>query len=72
MERMLPGDEGEKAYMPNTVNRPIGNMRTLYETYFSQRGEENRLSPFRKMFFKGGSRVEIPPFEDDWVRSRIL
>ncbi|HBT37058.1 MAG TPA: integrase [Hyphomonas sp.] len=72
MERMIPREEGEKPAKPNTANRHIGNMRTLYEAYFSHKGDEERLNPFRKMFFKGESRVDVPPFEDDWVRSKIL
>ena len=72
MERMIPREEGEKPAKPNTANRHIGNMRTLHEAYFSHKGDEERLNPFRKMFFKGESRVDVPPFEDDWVRSKIL
>ncbi|MGC6500827.1 MAG: tyrosine-type recombinase/integrase [Henriciella sp.] len=72
MERMIPREEGEKPAKPNTANRHIGNMRTLYEAYFSHKGQEERLNPFRKMFFKGESRVDVPPFEDDWVRTKIL
>ncbi len=72
MERMIPREEGEKPAKPNTANRHIGNMRTLYEAYFAHKGDETRLNPFRKMFFKGESRVDVPPFENDWVRKRIL
>ena len=72
MERMIPREEGEKPAKPNTANRHIGNMRTLYEAYFAHKGDETRLNPFRKMFFKGESRVDVPPFENEWVRTRIL
>lgn len=72
MERMIPREAGEKPAKPNTANRHIGNMRTLYDAYFAHKGDENRLNPFRKMFFKGESRVDVPPFENDWVRKRIL
>ena len=58
MERMIPREEGEKPAKPNTANRHIGNMRTLHEAYFSHKGDEERLNPFRKMFFKGESRVD--------------
>lgn len=71
MERMMPeGDD--KPAKPNTANRHIGNMRTLYEAYFAHKGEEERINPFRRMFFKGESRAEVPPFEDEWVRTKIL
>lgn len=72
MERMIPREEGEKPVKPNTANRHIGNIRTLYDAYFTHRGEEGRANPFRKMFFKGESRVDVPSFEDEWVRSKIL
>ena len=34
MERMIPSDQGEAPVKPNTANRHVGNMRTLFETYF--------------------------------------
>ena len=72
MEKMIARDDGTKPTKPNTANRHIGNMRTLYEAYFTHKGNEDRQNPFRKMFFKGESRVDVPPFEDDWVRSKVL
>lgn len=73
IERMLPGDEQDKPAKANTANRHIGNMRRLYEDYFTYIGQEERLNPFRKMFFKStGEDSKVPPFEDDWVRSKVL
>ena len=73
IERMLPGDEQQKPVKANTANRHIGNMRRLYEDYFTYIGQEDRLNPFRKMFFKTtGEDAKVPPFEDDWVRSKVL
>jgi len=72
MERMIPSDQGEAPVKPNTANRHVGNMRTLFETYFRHVGEEERINPFRRLFFKGESRADVPPFENDFVRSRIL
>ena len=72
IERMIPGDEQLKPAKPNTANRHIGNMRGLYEDYFTHIGEEDRPNPFRKMFFKDNQDTKIPSFEDDWVRQRIL
>ncbi|MBR9807906.1 MAG: hypothetical protein GYB49_11865 [Alphaproteobacteria bacterium] len=37
--RMLPQKDGAKPFTPNTVNRHIGNMRSLYLRYFKYRGE---------------------------------
>ena len=72
IERMVPGDEQLRPAKPNTANRHIGNMRRLYEGYFTHIGEEERLNPFRKMFFKDNQDTKIPSFENDWVRDRIL
>lgn len=71
-DRMLSPKKGEKAVSPNTVNRHIGNIRLLYRVYFAHIGEEHRQNPFRNLFFKAKSRVEVPGFEDEWVQSRIL
>jgi len=72
VERMIAAEDGKKPVKPNTANRHIGNIRTLYEAYFIHIGQEERLNPFRKMFFKGESRTEVPAFEDEWVRESIL
>jgi len=72
IERMMPGGENSKPVKPNTVNRHIGNMRKLYQDYFTHIGDEDRLNPFRKMFFKDGEKTRVPPFEDTWVRKKVL
>ena len=36
--RMLPQKDGSKPITPNTANRHIGNMRSLYKRYFKYRG----------------------------------
>ena len=72
IERMIPGDDQLKPSKPNTANRHIGNMRKLYEDYFTFMGEEDRLNPFRKMFFKDDQDTKVPPFENQWVQDRIL
>ena len=56
----------------NTANRDLGNIRKLYKEYFKHIGEEDRPNPFRNLSFKENSVVEVPPFESDWVRTRIL
>ncbi len=72
IERMIPGKSDQGPAKPNTANRHIGNMRKLYEDYFVHIGNEDRLNPFRKMFFKDDQETKVPPFEDQWVRDRIL
>lgn len=70
---MLPGDEQAKPAKPNTANRHIGNMRKLYEDYFTHIGEKERPNPFRKMFFKDDNHDSVVPhFEDEWVQTHIL
>ncbi|MEM9809663.1 MAG: hypothetical protein AAF788_00395 [Pseudomonadota bacterium] len=54
------------------TNRHLGNVRVLYSAYFKHIGEETRPNPFRNMFFKGKTRVEVPAFENDWVQTKIL
>ncbi|MEO0439175.1 MAG: DUF6538 domain-containing protein [Pseudomonadota bacterium] len=71
-ERMLKPKSGDKPVTPSTANRHLGNVRVLYTSYFKHIGEETRPNPFRNMFFKGKTRVEVPAFEDDWVRTKIL
>lgn len=70
--RILNPETGTKPVSPNTANRHIGNIRLLYHAYFTHIGEESRPNPFRNLFFKAKSRTEVPGFEDDWVRTRIL
>lgn len=71
-DRLIPQD-GKDALSPNTANRDIGNVRLLYEAYFKHIGEEDRSNPFRNLSFKSKKvKGEVLPFEDDWVRSRIL
>tara|TARA_R110000796_G_scaffold251861_2_gene384261 strand:+ start:295 stop:1665 length:1371 start_codon:yes stop_codon:yes gene_type:complete len=70
--RMLPQKDGSKPYTPNTVNRHIGNMRSLYLRYFKYRGETDVEDPFRGFFFAGKSKVKRASFSDDWVREKIL
>lgn len=70
--RMLPQKDGSKPFTPNTVNRHIGNMRSLYLRYFKYRGETDVEDPFRGFFFAGKSKVKRASFSDEWVRTKIL
>lgn len=55
-----------------TANRDLGNMRKLYGEYFKHIGEEDRQNPFRNLSFKDKKQSTTPPFEDRWVREKIL
>ena len=56
----------------NTANRDLGNLRKLYREYSKHIGDEDRANPFRNLSFKEAGVSEVAPFEDAWVRTRIL
>ena len=70
--QVKPKDPKAEAIAPNTANRHIGNIRSLYADYFKHVGEEERANPFRNMHFKAKTRTEVPPFSSEWVREKIL
>lgn len=70
-ERLKP-KKGKKPLQANTANRDLGNLRKLVREYFKYIGEESRQNPFRNLSFKDTVKAEVPPFENDWVRSKIL
>jgi integrase len=71
-DRLVPSGD-DKALSPNTANRDIGNVRVLYDAYFKHIGEEDRANPFRNLSFRSRkAKGVVLPFEDSWVRSRIL
>jgi integrase len=69
---MLPQKDGSKPATPNTANRHVGNIRSLYQRYFKYRGADDVEDPFRGFFFAGKSTVKRASFSDDFVRSKIL
>jgi len=72
LDRMKP-ENGKKPLTANTANRDLGNMRVLFGEYFKYIGEEERPNPFRNLSFASKkSKGEVPPFETDWVREKIL
>lgn len=66
------GSAGHSPVAPNTANRHIGNIRSLYGDYFKHVGEEERPNPFRNMHFKAKARTEVPPYSSEWVRTKVL
>lgn len=72
LSRMQPQEDGSKAVTPNTANRHIGNIRSLYKRYFKHIGVTDIEDPFRDFYFSGKSETKRAAFSDDWVRSRIL
>ncbi len=63
---------GRQALKANTANRDLGTVRKLFAEYCRYIGEEERPNPFRNLHFKDRFKGDVPPFEDDWVRSKIL
>lgn len=68
----LSDKPGRKALTANTANRDIGNVRKLFTDYCKFIGDEDRLNPFRNLSFKDKLKADVPPFESEWVRSKIL
>lgn len=73
-DRVVPkeGQLRKKLLSSKTANRDLGNMRKLYGEYFKHIGDEDRLNPFRNLSFKDKKTKTTPPFEDKWVREKIL
>ena len=70
-DRVLP-KPGRAALSTKTANRDVGNMRLLYSAYFKYIGEEDRPNPFRNLTFKDRQSTDVPPFEENWVRDKVL
>ncbi|PHR58703.1 MAG: integrase [Robiginitomaculum sp.] len=70
-ERLKP-QKDKKTMNPNTANRDLGNMRKLYRVYWEYEGDESRENPFRKLRFNDSVYKDIPPFENEWIRTKIL
>ncbi len=70
-ERVNPPD-GSKGLNPNSANRDIGNMRTLYNSYWVYQGQDTRSNPFKGLNYTENYYKDIPAFEDQWVRNKIL
>ena len=70
-DRIHPSD-GSKPMSGSSGNKDLGSLRKLFRRYFEHIGEEERQNPFRNMRFTDKPLKTIKPFEDDWVRSRIL
>lgn len=67
-----PVQPDKKMLSSKTANRDLGNMRKLYASFFAHVGEEDRQNPFRNLSFKDKKQNTTPPFEDKWVREKIL
>jgi hypothetical protein len=53
-------------------NRMIGNMRVLYDAYFTDLGDLDRQNPFHGLSFAEKFKKSRPPFPLDWVKTKVL
>ena len=70
-ERVAP-KEGKPTHSASSGNRDIGNMRVLYDAYFSHMGEIDRQNPFARLNFSSRKKRTRPPFDRDWLTGTIL
>lgn len=69
--RVNPTD-GSKPLHANSTNKDLTNLRILFERFWAYQGDETRENPFRNLRFKNVVYKDIPPFETEWIRSKIL
>ena len=53
-------------------NRMIGNMRVLYDAYFTHLDEPDRQNPFNGLSFADKFKKTRPPFPLEWVKTQVL
>lgn len=71
LERIAP-KEGRSTHSASSGNRDIGNMRVLYEAYFTYIGEESRQNPFSRLSYASRKKRSRPPFPRDWLIESIM
>jgi len=71
-ERIMPKDPKQKRLSPNSANREIGNLRVLYEAYFTHMGDPDRENPFRGLSFLERKKRVRPPFKVSWLEQKFL
>lgn len=71
-QRLKTGDEYGNRPKPYTANRHMGNMRSLYRSFFEYQGEEDRPNPFRRLSFKDDKKKTRLSFDNEWIRNKVL
>ena len=69
--RIAPQD-GKTTHSASSGNRDIGNMRVLYEAYFTHIGEIDRPNPFARLSFSQKLKRPRPPFPSEWLTGTIM
>ena len=70
--RLTPGQGNDPVPTFWSGKREVGDLRKLYEDYYTWFGSEDRANPFRKLAFKRTERPPRPPFPVDWIVEHIL
>ena len=71
LDRVAPKGEGARK-SASMDNRMIGNMRVLYDEYFTYLGDLDRQNPFHGLSFAEKFKKSRPPFPLDWVKTQVL
>lgn len=71
MVRIAP-KEGRGTHSASSGNRDMGNLRTLYSSYFAYMGDKERKNPFEGLSFSERKKRKRPPFPVAWITDKIL
>lgn len=71
MARIAPKDGKKPTHSPSSGNRDIGNMRSLFRSYFAHIGDRDRKNPFDGLNFAEAKRSR-PPFPTEWIAAKML
>ncbi|MBP2445083.1 integrase [Rhizobium leguminosarum] len=76
-QRIAPPDDEDAnpvaaTHASTSGNRDIGNMRLLYRTYHEHLNVAVDKNPFDNLHFSDDDESQRPPFEVEWIVSRIL
>ncbi len=70
-KRVNPTDDSKPLHA-NSGNKDFTNLKTLFERFWAYQGDETRENPFRNLRFKNVIYKDIPSFEPDWIKNKIL
>jgi integrase len=71
LDRVAPKGGGPRK-SASLGNRMVGNMRVLYDAYFTHLGDLDRQNPFNRLSFAKKFKRSRPPFPLDWVKAKVL
>jgi integrase len=71
LEKVAPKNGGPRK-SASMGNRMVGNMRVLYDAYFTHLGDLDRQNPFKGLSFAEKFKKSRPPFPLDWIKTNVL